>query len=40
MNLRKSPIFSKIFAAVNLVTTERRFTAQASDYLDNCLGNI
>lgn len=40
MNLRKSPIFSKIFAAVNLVTTERSFTAQASDYLDNCLGNI
>lgn len=40
MNLKNSPIFSNIFAAVKLIKTERSFTAQASDYLDNCLGNI
>lgn len=35
LNLRKSPIYSKMFATVKLVTTERSITAQAADYLDN-----
>lgn len=35
MSLRKSPIYSKIFAAVALVSIERSITAQAADYLDN-----
>lgn len=39
LNLRKSPIYSKMFATVKLVTTERSITAQAAQYLDN-LNNI
>ena len=34
MSLRKSSIFSKIFATVNLTSIERSLTAQAADYLD------
>lgn len=34
LNLRKSPIYSKMFATVKLVTTERSITAQAAGYLD------
>lgn len=34
MSLRKSSIFSKIFATVNLISIERSLTAQAADYLD------
>lgn len=40
MNLRKSPVFSKIFAAVKMVITERSLTAQASSYLDDLTGSI
>lgn len=40
LNLRKSEYFSKIFATVKLSKTERSFTAQAADYLDNLTGNI
>lgn len=34
LNLRKSPIYSKMFATVQMVTIERSRTAQAADYLD------
>lgn len=34
LNLRKSPIYSRMFATVKLVTTERSITAQAAGYLD------
>lgn len=34
LNLRRSPIYSKIFATVKLKTTERSLTAQAAQYLD------
>lgn len=40
LNLRKSPIYSKIFATVKLVTIERSLTAQASSYLDDLTGGI
>ena len=40
LNLRKSPVYSKIFATVKLVTTERSLTAQASSYLDDLTGGI
>ena len=40
LQLRKSPIYSKIFATVKLVITERSLTAQASSYLDNLTGGI
>ena len=35
LNLYKSPIYSKMFAAVQLKTTERSNTAQAADYLNS-----
>lgn len=34
LNLRKSPIYSKIFATVKLNKIERSKTAQAAQYLD------
>lgn len=34
LNLRNSPIYSKIFATVKLKNIERSLTARASDYLD------
>lgn len=40
LNLRKSPIYSKLFATVKLQTTERSLTAQASSYLDDLTGGI
>lgn len=40
LNLRKSPYFSKIFGTVKLTKTERSFTAQAADYLDEITGKI
>lgn len=40
LNLRKSPIYSKIFATVQLKLTERSLTAQASTYLDELMGGI
>lgn len=40
LQLRKSPIYSKIFAVVKLKTIERSLVARASDYLDNLSGNI
>lgn len=40
LNLRKSPIYSSIFATVKLITTERSLTAQASAYLDDLSGGI
>ena len=40
LNLRKSPIYSKMFATVKLITTERSRTAQASQYLDNIISGI
>lgn len=40
LNLRKSPVYSKIFATVKLVTTERSLTAQASSFLDDLTGGI
>lgn len=40
LNLRKSPLYSKIFATVRLSTIERSFTAQASNYLDTLTGGI
>lgn len=36
LSLRKSPIHSKFFATVKLISIERSTTAQAADYLDNC----
>lgn len=38
--LRKSPIYSKLFAAVTLTLTERSKTAQASGFLDDLTGGI
>lgn len=35
LNLRRSPIYSKIFATVKLKTTERSLTAQAAAFLDD-----
>ena len=40
LELRKSPVFSKIFASVKLKTIERSLTAQASSYLDDLTGGI
>ena len=40
LNLRKSPIYSKMFATVKLITTERSRTAQASQYLDDIISGI
>lgn len=40
LELRKSPVFSKIFATVKLKTIERSLTAQASSYLDDLTGGI
>ena len=40
LNLRKSPIYSKIFATVQLRLTERSLTAQASTFLDEFTGGI
>jgi phosphate starvation-inducible PhoH-like protein len=40
LNLRKSPVYSKIFATVKLITTERSLTAQASSFLDDLTGGI
>ena len=40
LNLRKSPIYSKMFATVKLITTERSRTSQASQYLDNIISGI
>lgn len=37
LHLKDSPIFSKIFGTVRLVTIERSLTAQASAYLDELL---
>lgn len=33
LSLRKSPVYSKMFSAINLKTTERSLTAQAAEYL-------
>ena len=40
LNLRKSPIYSKIFATVQFRLTERSLTAQASTFLDEFTGGI
>lgn len=40
LHLRKSPLYSKIFATVQLKLTERSFTAQAASYLDELTGGI
>lgn len=40
LNLRKSPIYSRIFATVQLKLTERSLTAQAASYLDEFTGGI
>jgi len=40
LNLRKSPIYSKIFATVKLTTIERSLTAQSSAFLDEITGGI
>jgi PhoH-like ATPase len=40
LNLRKSPIYSKMFATVKLITTERSKTAQAAQYLDDIISGI
>lgn len=40
LQLRKSPIYSKIFATVKMNTIERSLTAQASAYLDSLNGGI
>ena len=40
LNLRKSPIYSKMFATVKLMTTERSKTAQAAQYLDDIISGI
>lgn len=37
LNLRKSPIYSKMFATVKLITTERSLTAQAAEFLDETI---
>ena len=37
LNLRKSPIYSKMFATVKLTKTERSQTAQAASYLDQVI---
>ena len=40
LQLRKSPVFSKIFAVVKLKTIERSLIAQSSAYLDSLTGNL
>jgi len=40
LNLRKSPIYSKMFATVKLVKTERSKTAQAAQFLDSIISGI
>lgn len=40
LKLRKSEIYSKIFATVKLETVERSITARASEYLDDLMGSI
>ena len=40
LNLRKSPIYSKIFSTITLNKIERSVTAQAAAYLDEIMGNI
>ena len=40
LNLRNSPIYSKIFSTVKLKNIERSLTARASDYLDKITGSI
>lgn len=40
LKLRKSEIYSKIFATVKLETVERSITARASEYLDSLMGSI
>lgn len=40
LNLSKSPLYSKIFATVELKVTERSFTASAADYLDEIGGSL
>lgn len=40
LNLKKSPIYSKIFATVQMKLTERSLTAQAASYLDEFTGGI
>lgn len=40
LNLRKSPIYSKIFATVQMKLTERSLTAQAASFLDDFTGGI
>lgn len=40
LNLRKSPIYSKMFATVKLITTERSKTAQAAQFLDDIVSGI
>lgn len=40
LNLKDSPIYSKIFATVHLKTIERSLTAQASNFLDELTGGI
>lgn len=39
LSLRKSPIYSKLFATVKLKMTERSLTAQCAEYLDNISAN-
>lgn len=40
LNLRKSPLYSKMFAAVKLQLTERSLTAHAASFLDKYTGNF
>lgn len=40
LNLKDSPVYSKIFATVYLKTIERSLTAQASNFLDELTGGI
>lgn len=40
LNLKDSPVYSKIFATVHLKTIERSLTAQASNFLDELTGGI
>ena len=40
LNLRKSPIYSKMFATVKLVKTERSKTAQSAQFLDSIISGI
>lgn len=40
LNLHNSPIYSHIFATINLKTIERSKTAQAAAYLDEISGNF